>query len=430
MSSAAAHLSVLNLRSNLKLENGAGRIFRALCSNSVLESVDVTCCGITAEVAPQLAELLELNTGLKVLKLGQNRLGDRGVEQLKDALALNQTLRVLDVSQCMIGFSGARALLTAVQMNRTLIGLDLQFNNVSPAFFRGIEAALQRNQSVLIPKEDVLHSAKPSAATSSPRTAFGPSAIQGMQTPPPFPPPSPPNAHAAVHSHPHRMASPVTTSPSSQSTGNASSSSSSSSGTTSAHTPSSPVNVSAFNELLKRHKKTIDRAESLLPASERGLLRDFLRFAQHAVHSLHDQRNAALSDASSALHDLQDQCQTLSTSLADRERTILELDSQCSQLQSAVEDLAAREQSLMTENAKLRQEVIDEREKRLDLLQQYMETSNLQGAGIIRYGSGSTAPANKKASISEVDLLKSENQLLIQALLEAQRKLASMHQES
>eukprot|EP00762_Andalucia_godoyi_P006852 ANDGO_00982.mRNA.1 hypothetical protein CAOG_05004 len=491
LSSSGSHLSTLILRNNKLESQGAQRIFKAVCASRTLESLDVSSCGIGAEIAESFGELLSLNSSIANLSVSHNRFGDRVLEHAKDALAVNPTLVSLNLESCQLGFQAAKAILAALSINNTLLTLDLKFNNISPAIASGISKSLERNSrrvslhaqssksqifllqhSVGSPQTNA-HVASGSVSSRSPspspssssRSAVSMASMpdasssssayvgigMGLHHPSPFsplpPPPKPGSVEPVVQNH-HRLnigvSQPPVSSASSSSVAPSpaqippplASSSSSSPYSTSvspgngpplgnspesyAHSPfvdrltASPGIV--FPHLMKRYAKVIDMAEALLPPSEKGLLRDFFRYACTNLERLEEQQSHHSADVQDVMHRLQAQIANLTVELVDREETILQLDAQCSQLQSVVEDFTKRDSEMKLESEKLRQQLAQERRMRLELLDQLLDRPE---TSLEEHQKSDNIPS---LSFDNADLLRSENSFLIQALLQAQKK--------
>ena len=102
--------------------------------NTTLEHVDLKGCSVGAQ---HLAQALCVNTSVKTLKLSYNPLRDEGAEALAEMLGgngaessgtVNTTLEHVDLSWCIIGPVGAQHLAQALCVNTSVKTLEL-FNN-------------------------------------------------------------------------------------------------------------------------------------------------------------------------------------------------------------------------------------------------------------------------------------------------------------
>ena len=104
--------------------------------------------GIGAVAAPVLAAVLERNTTLTKLVLGDNNIGPAGAESLATTLKTNTTLRNLELSGKNLGPAGAESLATALKINTTMTNLDLYDNNLGPAGNELLGTALKTNTTL------------------------------------------------------------------------------------------------------------------------------------------------------------------------------------------------------------------------------------------------------------------------------------------
>ena len=89
-------------------------------SKTVLEKLDLSCCGIGDAGVEALALAIEDGCGARVLDLSNNRLQDAGVAAVGRAIALAEgdTVRVLDLSNNEVGVAGCTALMVAMGKGR------------------------------------------------------------------------------------------------------------------------------------------------------------------------------------------------------------------------------------------------------------------------------------------------------------------------
>ena len=90
-----------------------------------------------------------VNTPLKSLSIGQNKLGDEGVSALCESLKTNTTLEKLDIrggykDMLPLGASGAKIIAEMLKVNTPLTYLNLGFNDIGKEGAIAIAGALPR----------------------------------------------------------------------------------------------------------------------------------------------------------------------------------------------------------------------------------------------------------------------------------------------
>ncbi|XP_072098241.1 leucine-rich repeat-containing protein 45 [Mobula birostris] len=156
-------------------EEGAKVLLHGLCTNTVIEILDLKGNNLRAAGAEALGKLLRQNKSLKRLILEWNALGmweegfcifcegvrankhlkhldlrnnqvnHQDADELALALKHNETLEELDLRWNNIGLIGGRALLNALQQNKSLVRLELAGNNIPSDLLKAIEQAIDHN---------------------------------------------------------------------------------------------------------------------------------------------------------------------------------------------------------------------------------------------------------------------------------------------
>ena len=103
--------------------------------------------GLEAADAVLLAYDIKVNTPLKSLSIGANKLGDKGVSVLCESLKTNTTLEKLDIAggfQDKLGASGAKIIAEMLKVNTPLTELNLERNDIEKEGAIAIAEALPR----------------------------------------------------------------------------------------------------------------------------------------------------------------------------------------------------------------------------------------------------------------------------------------------
>ena len=109
--------------------------FKALKTNSVLQTLDLSKTGLSSE-ANYLADALMINSTLKELNLNYNQLGPQGAKHLAEALKTNSALQTLSLRGNELGADGTKHLSQAIKTNSTLKKLEYAATRLFPTFNR------------------------------------------------------------------------------------------------------------------------------------------------------------------------------------------------------------------------------------------------------------------------------------------------------
>lgn len=121
-------LRVLDLRLNSVGNHGASFIAAALQTNRTLRQLNLSSTGIEMEGCKHLAESLRYNTTLAELDLSFLDIGDSGCMALGGALKQNRALQKLRLRSDNISWIGAGFLIEGIEVSRVLTELDLSRN--------------------------------------------------------------------------------------------------------------------------------------------------------------------------------------------------------------------------------------------------------------------------------------------------------------
>jgi len=94
------------------------------------EKMQTCYCLLTSTGARYIGELLQVNTRLEVLWMGNNNLGDDGITVIAEALS-NSRIRKLTVYKCGITVSGAKELATSLAINQSVVVLSVWENSIT-----------------------------------------------------------------------------------------------------------------------------------------------------------------------------------------------------------------------------------------------------------------------------------------------------------
>ena len=108
-----------------------------------LRKVDLTDNKIT-NIGP-LRKTIESNTGLKILILADNKIGNKAIRRIAQSLQKNSTLEKLWLQGNPIGNAGATRLVDAMQLNQSLRELSI-LKEVNPSIRDKIAQACAKNQ--------------------------------------------------------------------------------------------------------------------------------------------------------------------------------------------------------------------------------------------------------------------------------------------
>jgi Ran GTPase-activating protein 1 len=155
-SKAAESFAVMLTRNNtlrsLSLEgcalgsSAASFLISAMRQNSTFRLCNLANNGITSEIGPVIAKLLDCKTSaLNVLNLRNNKIGT-GLLDFARPLSTNQNLIVLDLESNDIGEAGGEALAECLRVNVTLTSLNIANNGITEVAGTSIVEALADNQ--------------------------------------------------------------------------------------------------------------------------------------------------------------------------------------------------------------------------------------------------------------------------------------------
>ncbi|KAG4108131.1 hypothetical protein H8356DRAFT_919933 [Neocallimastix lanati (nom. inval.)] len=146
-------LKVLQLRNASFGDTGVALIAKALQNNYVLEKLEIdNCC--TAEYGSHaIAEALKVNTSLQVLNLSQNSLSDKGGIAIIEALQENHTLKALVLHRCTLSSSKfCDSFSKTLSINDSILEIDLGSNSFSKDGIKYIAEGLSHNQTLEVLK--------------------------------------------------------------------------------------------------------------------------------------------------------------------------------------------------------------------------------------------------------------------------------------
>ena len=99
-------------------------------SNSQISELDVSNCGITLIGARSLAAGLLVNNSVRILDVSNNNIGDDGITAIAETLS-NSQIENLFISWCGITFSGARSLAAGLLVNNSVKILNVSGNPIT-----------------------------------------------------------------------------------------------------------------------------------------------------------------------------------------------------------------------------------------------------------------------------------------------------------
>ena len=112
---------------NNNLKSSILCVLKSLSTNSKLEYLDIRGNQITAEAGELLASVIQKNTVMNTLLLGNNNIG-KGMMQITKALQQITSLKVLDLGKTNIPKETCNGLALAIDSNRQLENISLQDN--------------------------------------------------------------------------------------------------------------------------------------------------------------------------------------------------------------------------------------------------------------------------------------------------------------
>ncbi|MEE6501263.1 hypothetical protein FKM82_004114 [Ascaphus truei] len=113
-----------------KIGNKGGMFFASMLQiNSTLEELDLGDCDLE-DTTIHISQMLKVNRSLRELHLSKHQMTDSGVEHLCKALQENFTLKYLNLSCNKITRDGVKCLAKLLETNTTLEILDLASNRI------------------------------------------------------------------------------------------------------------------------------------------------------------------------------------------------------------------------------------------------------------------------------------------------------------
>ncbi|KAL0055523.1 hypothetical protein WJX82_001476 [Trebouxia sp. C0006] len=120
----------------------AQKLCQALRSNTTLKELYASGHHLTPQTAGMLGAMLAANTSLVSICLGDDALGDAGVQELVDGIKENSTLQKLDLENKGISSKGAASIAAAIHGHQSLQQLVLAHNHLSDEGVRLLQPAL------------------------------------------------------------------------------------------------------------------------------------------------------------------------------------------------------------------------------------------------------------------------------------------------
>jgi Ran GTPase-activating protein (RanGAP) involved in mRNA processing and transport len=113
-----------------------------LSKTSSLDTLDLSHCGCIADnMVPVFTALCGEAPTLRKLVMRGNRVGNEGASRLAEVLRVNTQLRVLDIGDNGITAQGAEELALAARSNKALSELAMEHNDIGEIGLRALEAA-------------------------------------------------------------------------------------------------------------------------------------------------------------------------------------------------------------------------------------------------------------------------------------------------
>jgi len=146
-------LKVLQLRNASFGDTGVALIAKALQTNNVLECLEIDNCCTAEYGCHAIAESLKVNKSLQFLNLSQNPLSDRGGIAIVDALQENDTLKALVLHRCALSSSKfCDSFSKTLKTNQSLVEIDLGSNSFSKDGIKLLAEGLSHNSTLTLLK--------------------------------------------------------------------------------------------------------------------------------------------------------------------------------------------------------------------------------------------------------------------------------------
>ena len=141
-------LRYLILRSNAIHLDGCNHICGALKFDLAegLRYLDLSQCGLGAEGAKLVAEMIRENKGLLELRIKENHIGETGTQYIAEALQENFTLERLSLNKNMIFDAGCKHIADVRFGN--LVFLDLRDNNITSWGCKSLASGILKNTTL------------------------------------------------------------------------------------------------------------------------------------------------------------------------------------------------------------------------------------------------------------------------------------------
>ena len=162
----------LNVDHKLRFDDVEALLLTALLHDNVhVKTLDITKCKISdsTSVAVTISDCLKANKILKKLKLQNNTISSKTLEQIMKSVQTIRTLCTLDISSSNITNVGAVAVSEYLKANKTLKELHMSNNRITNDGIMKITEAIQTNTTLrlLDVSHNDLHRCKETVATSS-----------------------------------------------------------------------------------------------------------------------------------------------------------------------------------------------------------------------------------------------------------------------
>ena len=143
-------LTVLKLRDCHISSEGAVKLAAALCKNTTLEYLDLSCNSIGEHVegVTAVVKMLVENQTMTKLYLEDCHISSEGAVELTVALCKNSTLKHLNLNHNPIGVEGASSMSDMLQRNTSLEVLWLFENSVREEGVHQLINSLKHNQTL------------------------------------------------------------------------------------------------------------------------------------------------------------------------------------------------------------------------------------------------------------------------------------------